>query len=114
MNETIIIFPDYCDRARLDTFLAEKLKISRSKAGILISKTIFVNNQTKKPSYLLHAGDQITILSNQNDSSRNIISRIDDRSHKPKIASPLILYKDNDILIVNKPSGTSSHPKFHG
>lgn len=92
---------------RLDKFLAERLKFSRSKAQRLIQNGgIKVNGHfVIKPAFKLRGGDRLVIL------EEKIIS-----PHKEFIIEPDadikldIVYEDNDILVINKPAGLLVHP----
>ena len=86
---------------RLDTFIASKLDISRSKVQKLIKQDkVLVNKKKENSSYLVNCGDVIEI----NDE-------LDFKVHlKPQDIPIDIVYENNDLLIVNKPSGMVVHP----
>ena len=91
------------DFERLDKFLAEKLEISRTRVAKLIySKNISLDGDQKlKSSRKVQAGNKflITIPCSQNE--------------KYLRAEPVdfeIIYEDDDIFIINKPSGVVVHP----
>ncbi len=90
---------------RIDSFLAsEVLDISRSFAQKLIeSGRVKVNGAFCKPSYELRCGDYIEV---------SLLSREEDNlpSLRP-VSIPLeVLFEDDDIVVVNKPSGLVVHP----
>jgi 23S rRNA pseudouridine1911/1915/1917 synthase len=80
---------------RLDLFLSEKLSITRSMAQKLIrEKRVLVNSKETMNKYLVQTGDRVVIL-------KLIQSKV------PKIA---VTYEDNDILVIDKPAGITTHP----
>ncbi len=86
---------------RLDTYLASKLDISRSKIQKLIKQEkILVNNKIENSSYLVNYNDTILV----NDE-------LDFEIHiKPQDISIDIVYENEDLLIINKASGMVVHP----
>lgn len=94
---------DYNDEGkRLDTYLSEMIPdISRSKIQTAIKDgNILVNNKNIKPSYSLKENDEIVF--SEFVSELNII---------PPQNIPLdIIYEDENMLVVNKPSGMLTHP----
>ena len=101
--ETQKFIIDYNDDGkRIDLFLAEIMNdISRSKIQSEIKKgSILVNNKKIKPSYTLSENDIIT-CSDFKAELNNI----------PPQNIPLdIIYEDDNMLVVNKPSGMLTHP----
>lgn len=101
--ETQKFIIDYNDDGkRIDLFLAEIMNdISRSKIQSEIKKgSILVNNKKIKPSYTLSENDVIT-CSDFKAELNNI----------PPQNIPLdIIYEDDNMLVVNKPSGMLTHP----
>ncbi len=94
---------DYNDEGkRIDSFLSEAISdISRSKIQNAIkNKKILVNNTPIKPSYSLKEND---IIICQDFSS--------ELYYIPPQNIPLdIVYEDENMLVVNKPSGMLTHP----
>jgi len=86
---------------RIDIFLANKLNISRSKIQKLIkNKKILVNGKEISNSYLVIKGDEILV----NDE-------LDFEIHVKAQNIPVeILYENDDLLVINKPSGMVTHP----
>ena len=86
---------------RLDSYLASKLDISRSKVQKLIKQgKIMVNDKETSSSYLVNIGDIIQV----NDE-------LDFEIHIKAQNIPIdIIYENDDLLIINKPSGMVVHP----
>lgn len=89
------------DGIRIDKYLLDKLDISRNKIQKLINdNNILVNGKSVKASYIVRVDDMIEC----------------DFLYKEKIDIlpediPLdIVYEDDDLLVVNKPSGMVVHP----
>lgn len=86
---------------RIDKYLLDKMNVSRSKLQKMISNAnILVNDKKVKNSYIVRVDDVITI----ND---NIEEKIDILPQKIDLD---ILYEDEDVIVVNKPSGMVVHP----
>ena len=86
---------------RLDNFLTEFSTLSRSKIQTAIkSGVICVNGLLKKSSYLLKEGDKIDF---EDITSTPI-------SIPPQNLVLDIIYEDDNMLVVNKPSGMLTHP----
>ena len=89
------------DGIRLDKYLMEKLDVSRSKVQKLIdNENILVNGKVCKASYVVKIDDMIEIVS------------LDDEEMEVEAENiPLdIVYEDDYLLVVNKPSGMVVHP----
>ena len=86
---------------RIDSFLADKLDISRSKVQKLIkSDKVLVNNNVVNNNYLVQEKDTIDV----NDE-------LDFEIHVKAQDIPIdIIYENDDLLIINKPSGMVTHP----
>ena len=90
--------------SRLDIYLVKELyPLSRSRIKTYIDKSfVLVNNKKTKPSYILQKGDIVNI---------NIKDEI--QTDKKLIAEKIeikILYEDDNVIAVNKPSGLVVHP----
>ena len=89
------------DSIRLDKYLMSNLDVSRSKAQKLIDNgNILVNGKKSRASYTVKLDDVIEVLSVEDEvidiEAENI---------------PLdIVYEDEYLLVVNKPSGMVVHP----
>ena len=99
----MIIFVDENDEnTRLDNYLSGMFdNISRSKIQNFIKNgSILVNNCTKKPSYTLKQGDKIEFEKLENEELKI----------EPQNIPLEIIYEDENMLVVNKPSGMLTHP----
>ncbi|MCD6408445.1 RluA family pseudouridine synthase [bacterium] len=91
------------EKKRIDKFLSEKISFSRERIKTLIKEgKIVVNSKKIEPSYKLHNGDVITILSLKNEKD---ISGV-----KPEKGKIDIIYEDEHIIVLNKPAGILTHP----
>ncbi len=98
----MIIFVDENDESkRLDNFLTEITNLSRSKVQAAIKKgDVRVNAAIKKSSYILKENDKIEYAIAPENEVKIVPQDI-----------PLdILYEDENMLVVNKPSGMLTHP----
>ncbi len=86
---------------RLDSFLAESADISRSAAARLAeSGAVSVNGKNVEKKYILKAGDEVDFTPPPAKELDVIPENI-----------PLdIIYEDDDIIVINKPSGMVVHP----
>ena len=85
---------------RIDKYLLNCTDFSRSKLQKMIENgNVLVNGNTVKTSYLVHDGDLITIEDVTDEV--NIV---------PEDIPLDIVYEDDYLLVVNKPSGMVVHP----
>lgn len=99
----MIIFIDENDEnKRLDSFLAEvTIDLSRSKIQSFIkSGDIKVNGVPKKASYLLKEDDKVVFE----------IPQTSEIKIEPENIPLEVVYDDENMLVVNKPSGMLTHP----
>lgn len=89
-------------KIRLDKYLTSVLDLSRSNIqNLLIEGKILVNDKKVKSNYLLKMNDVIEIKSKEKDKNKSIsLEKIDLD----------IVYEDEDLIVVNKPSGLVVHP----
>lgn len=89
------------DNVRLDKYLMDKLDVSRSKIRKLVDNgNILVNGVKSKAGYNVKENDMIEILSMEDEEMDVVAEDI-----------PLdIVYEDEYLLVVNKPSGMVVHP----
>src|SRR3984957_15072372 len=87
---------------RLDRFIAVKLpEISRTHVQNLIDEgRVLVGGIAKKPSHRLESGETLNI-----EIPAPVVPGIE-----PENISLDVLYEDNDIVVLNKPSGMIVHP----
>ena len=86
---------------RIDSYLAEVLKLSRSKIQKLVKEEkVLVNGKVVSASYAVKIGDSI-----------EVDDELDYEIHVEAENIPLnIVYEDDDLLIINKESGMVVHP----
>jgi 23S rRNA pseudouridine1911/1915/1917 synthase len=89
---------------RLDIYLSNLLKNkSRNKIiSYIKNSSIHVNGESKKPSYLLQNGDKIDISIETERSKSNGLT--------PENIDLNVLYEDENIIAIDKPSGIVMHP----
>ena len=88
------------DNIRIDKYLSDNTEYTRSKIQKMInSECILVNDKVVKTSYLVHIGDNIVINDMEEDSMI-----------KPENIPLDIVYEDEYLMVVNKPSGMVVHP----
>ena len=89
------------DSIRLDKYLMSNLDVSRSKAQKLIDNgNILVNGKKSRASYTVKLDDVIEVLSVEDEV-------IDIEAENIPLE---IVYEDEYLLVVNKPSGMVVHP----
>lgn len=86
---------------RLDSYLAEKLELSRSKIQKLVKENLVtVNGKNVNGSYQVKLNDEIEVN--------------DDLNYEINVAPENIdidvVYEDDDLLVINKASGMVVHP----
>ena len=96
-----IVVDDLTEGKRLDSYLAEYLQdFSRSKISGEIKKgAILVNSKETKPSYTIKSSDIVEINIQEN------ILKIE-----PENIPLEIIYEDENMAVINKPSGMLTHP----
>ena len=89
------------DNIRIDKYLIDKLSMSRSKLQKMINNgNVLVNGNPVKNSYIVKADDEISIDENYDDEIKIV----------PENIQLDIIYEDEYLLVVNKPSGMVVHP----
>ena len=89
------------DNVRLDKYLANNTDYSRELISKMItSGFILVNDEVKKSSYKVKKNDEILL-----DETFKI-----DTDIEPVKMDLDIVYEDDDIIVINKPSGLVVHP----
>lgn len=93
---------ELCD-IRIDKYLIDILGLSRSKIQKLIEKnSISVNDKFIKNSYMVRVDDEIKIDDIIEESTEVL----------PEAMTLDIIYEDEYLLVVNKPSGVVVHPSL--
>ncbi len=97
--QEIVVEDDF--NTRIDVYLAKKLDISRSKIQKLIKNgKILVNDKEVNNNYIVNIDDIIDV----NDE-------LDFEIHvKPQDIPVDIVFENDDLLVINKPSGMVTHP----
>lgn len=98
----IIYIDENDENKRLDSYLSEITPdLSRSKIQNFIkSGNVKINDSIKKPSYILKENDKINFE----------IPEEEKLEIKPQDIPIEIVYEDENMLVVNKPSGMLTHP----
>ena len=99
----LITIDENTDNIRLDSYLSDIYEgISRSKIQTSIkSGKILINGEPKKPSYILKDGDKIEF---ENLIEEKILKI------EPENLPIEIVWEDENMSVVNKPSGMLTHP----
>lgn len=101
-NNTFFISVEAADQGtRLDKFLADKLLMSRAQIQRLIQNGFVLNDEQTKTdvSYKVKSGDNFDIE----------VPEPEQADPTPENIALDIVYEDNDLLVVNKPSGMVVH-----
>lgn len=97
------------NKVRLDQFLTEKLKLSRSKIQEIIKNgKVLVNNEVikKTGTWLENKQKEIVVLEFENFAKLKPIIEL----YELKLD---VVYEDEDLMVINKPSGLLCHPTSH-
>lgn len=104
INKFCFIAEENDEKTRLDNYLSSLFSdVSRSQIQNLIKEgKALVDGNIKKPSYNLKIGDKIEFEYDESASQIKII--------EPQNIELDIVYEDENMLVVNKPSGMLTHP----
>lgn len=92
---------DENDLIRIDKYLIDKLEVSRSNAQEMVKqKLILVNNKEVKKNYILKMNDVVEVLGELKKETSVLPEKMDLD----------IIYEDDDVMVINKPSGMVVHP----
>ena len=95
------IIKDENEKVRLDKFLIDKLDLSRSKVQEMIKQgLVLVNGKSSKNSYVLRSKDSVKVI-----GELKIETDV-----TPEAMDLDIVYEDDDLMVINKPSGLVVHP----
>lgn len=96
-----LVIDELSSDIRIDVFLADYMQeLSRAKIQAEIKKgSILVNSKVVKPSYIVKENDLIEF--------EPIIDKIEILAENIPLK---VIWEDNDMLVVNKPSGMLTHP----
>ncbi|NOR14169.1 MAG: RluA family pseudouridine synthase [Candidatus Aminicenantes bacterium] len=100
-KKSLLVSADKGEGQRLDVFLAPKLSdLSRSRIKSLIeNENVLIDGKIRKSSYRLKKGESIRVEYSF-EASEGIV---------PEDIPLSILYRDEDILVLNKPAGLVIH-----
>lgn len=99
--EKIFRVDDLSAKQRLDVYIAAQTAVSRSLASTLItSGKVVVNGKVQKANYKLKIDDEVLVLELERPQLQIIAEEMDID----------IVFEDDDVIIVNKPSGMVVHP----
>ena len=88
-------------KKRLDVYVAEALGVTRSSAQILIDDgCVLVNGRKEAKNYRLRESDEV-IIDEPEPKELEV---------EPENIPLNIVYEDEDIIVINKPSGMVVHP----
>ena len=95
------IINDIDESIRLDKYLMSKLDISRTKVQEMIKEDLIkVNGKMVKSSYMLKLNDKIDII-RFIENNKEVL---------PENIKLDIIYEDDYLMVINKPSGMVVHP----
>lgn len=102
MNNSWFITDENDENTRLDNYLSELFEnFSRSHFQKLIKdEKVLINDEVKKPSYKVRLGDKVTMEAVE--EKETVI--------KPQDIPLEIVYEDENMAVINKPSGMLTHP----
>ena len=95
---------------RLDTFLSEEIGETRSQVAQLIKlgAVLVENKKTARAGLKLKARQRVRVTFPQMQEEKG--SKIDFLAEVSWAEDVHILYEDEDVLVINKPSGVTVHP----
>lgn len=97
----VIVLKAKVSNMRIDQYLTEELKLSRSKIQKLLKEEkILVNNSKVNANYIVKLDDDITVIDLDLEPPKLVAENI-------KLD---VLYEDDYLMIINKKSGMVVHP----
>ena len=102
MDESLVLSVTAEDAGkRIDAYVADNSELTRSAAAKLVeSRDILVNGKTVAKNYKLKSGDSVEIELHEPEPDKA----------EPEDIPLDVVYEDDDIIVVNKPSGMVVHP----
>lgn len=98
-DEVTHLIPPELDGARVDKAVAELLGVSRATARQLVAQGVTIDGEPVKPADRVSPGSSITSPVPE-----------DDDELIPEPVDFGVLYEDDDLVVVDKPSGLVVHP----
>ena len=100
-GERQVAVPDGLDGERLDAALARMFGLSRSRAAELIGDgLVLLGGRTASKSDRVLAGDSLQVT----------LPRPAEPPRPVKVEGLVVLYEDDDIVVIDKPRGVAAHP----
>jgi len=100
-DERQVEVPEGLDGERLDAALARMFGLSRSRAAELISDgLVLVGGRTASKSDRVLAGDPLQVT----------LPVAAEPPRPVKVEGLIVLYEDDDIIVIDKPRGVAAHP----
>ena len=100
-GERLVAVPDGLDGERLDAALARMFGLSRSRAAELIGDgLVLLGGRTASKSDRVLAGDPLQVT----------LPRPAEPPRPVKVEGLVVLYEDDDIVVIDKPRGVAAHP----
>ena len=100
-GERLVAVPDGLDGERLDAALARMFGLSRSRAAELIGDgLVLLGGRTASKSDRVLAGDPLQVT----------LPRPTEPPRPVKVEGLVVLYEDDDIVVIDKPRGVAAHP----
>lgn len=114
LNVQTVSVTEAIEKQRIDNFLIKKLKTIPKSMIYRIIRTgkVKINKKKIKPKYKLAIGDQITIPSiniTEKGIKKNTVTNIISHTKQIENIFKNILYEDEHLIIINKPSGIAVH-----